>query len=573
MKASDAITRYLEKIEVEYCFELIGGMITHLIDSLAHTPSINLVSMHHEQAAAFAAEGYARVRHNQKLAVALGTSGPGATNLMTGIGSCWFDSIPCLFITGQVNTHEQRGARNIRQQGFQELDIVSAASGITKYSVAVEKVEDILPTLHKAVSLAMTGRPGPVLIDLPNDLQRMDIDDAEVDSWLAKPLDQSIDEMAAATFDQLQEQFSAANKPLVCFGGGAIRSERFPEFVEYLKTINVPYVASLMGMERLPKCDHHLGMIGSYGHRSANYAIQNCDFLLVVGSRLDVRQTGADTEDFARGAVVAQVDIDSGQLENRVAADLSIHASSESLYANMLQNKIPAFSNAWISHLKHFCKQTDFDEYANLSLSPHKVLQLISELNHGEPCHYVMDVGNNQMWGATCLNLSEGQTMHHSGGMGAMGFSLPAAIGVALGSGERTISINGDGGLQINLQELDTVKRLNLDTKIIVFNNACLGMVKNFQDMYFEGNNQSTLVGYSVPDFVALGRAFGLESHRFSDFESIKNALPALMNKAGPMLLEFIVPDATDCRPRLSFGKKLDEQLPELPAKVLGDQA
>jgi acetolactate synthase I/II/III large subunit len=217
MKASDAVAKFLAVHQVHYCFELVGGMITHLLDSLAQDGRFNIISMHHEQAAAFAAEGVARQSIGKKLAVAMGTSGPGATNLITGIGSCWFDSIPCLFITGQVNTNELKGGRAIRQQGFQELDIISVVASITKYSVQVNHASKLLPELHLALSTALSGRKGPVLIDIPNNVQRMDIPDADVEAWLNTPLTlEKTPLMDLSTLRALSELCQHATKPLVC---------------------------------------------------------------------------------------------------------------------------------------------------------------------------------------------------------------------------------------------------------------------------------------------------------------------------------------------------------------------
>ena len=307
MKASTAIAKILEQHKVQYCFELVGGMITHLLDSLAENQRCTIISMHHEQAAAFAAEGVARQASGASLALAMGTSGPGATNLLTGIGSCWFDSIPCLFITGQVNVAELKGDRAIRQQGFQELDIVSIARSITKYSAQVTEVEQLLPELHHALSLALSGRKGPALLDIPNNIQRMDIDDEVVKKWLAQSL--TIDPITPPPLSKEDAVSVAAlchhaKRPLVCFGGGARWAASMSLWVDSLERQGIPYVSTLMGHERIRGGKHYFNMIGSYGNREANWAVQNCDLLIALGARLDVRQTGSDVADFARHAKI-----------------------------------------------------------------------------------------------------------------------------------------------------------------------------------------------------------------------------------------------------------------------------
>ena len=337
MKASDAIANFLINHRVQTCFELVGGMITHLLDSFAESGQFTIISMHHEQSAAFAAEGVARQSKGKTLAVAMGTSGPGATNLITGIGSCWFDSVPCLFITGQVNTNELKGDRAIRQQGFQELDIVEVVRTLTKYAVRVDSADDLLPELHKAMSLSLSGRQGPVLLDIPNNVQRADIPDALVEKWLSLPFEISpgpgIDLNALKNLETLCEK---AQRPLICIGGGARWADSMNEWLLMADALGIPYVTTLMGHERVIARGLYQNMIGSYGNREANWAVQNCDLLIVLGARLDVRQTGSNSEDFARNAFIVQIDIDPAQLDNRVKADLSICATTESFFKAFL---------------------------------------------------------------------------------------------------------------------------------------------------------------------------------------------------------------------------------------------
>jgi acetolactate synthase I/II/III large subunit len=567
MKASDAVAKFLAGHEVQHCFELVGGMITHLLDSFAQDGRFTIVSMHHEQAAAFAAEGVARLHQGRRLAVALGTSGPGATNLITGIGSCWLDSVPCLFITGQVNTNELKGDRAIRQQGFQELDIIPMVTSITKYAVQVTNAEDLLPALHRALSIARSGRQGPVLVDVPNNLQRVDISDAEVSRWIDTPL--QLDPVLAPVgrdVDALRVLCDAARQPLVCIGGGARWAPSMPAWVDALERAGVPYVTTLMGHERVVGGAHYFNMIGTYGNREANWALQHCDLLVVIGARLDVRQTGADTADFARHAHVVQIDVDAAQLDNRIAAQLSIHCDAEAFFqrfpidARTFANR----SAGWPQQLTALRKRVTRDEYPDWDISPDVVFDTLNRAMRGKPVDYVCDVGNHQMWAAQGLRIAHGQAVHYSGGMGAMGFALPAALGIARCSDRKAIIITGDGSLQMNSQELDTLNRLQLDVAIIVMNNHSLGMVKNFQDMYFDGRNQSTKEGYSCPRFVELASAYGIDAMQVRTRGQLELALDALAASRKPLLVELVMPYATECRPRLAFGKKLDDQYPQL---------
>jgi acetolactate synthase I/II/III large subunit len=567
LKASDALAKFLIAHQVQTCFELVGGMITHLLDSFAESGQFNIVSMHHEQSAAFAAEGVARQTKGKMIALAMGTSGPGATNLITGIGSCWFDSIPCLFITGQVNTRELKGDIAIRQQGFQELDIVEVARSLTKYAVRVDSVDDLLSELHKALSLTVSGRQGPVLLDIPNDIQRADIPDDLVEKWLNTPLDISTGpEITVSDLKQLESMCNDAQRPLICIGGGARWADSMDKWLLAADALGIPYVSTLMGHERVVARNNYFNMIGSYGNREANWAVQNCDLLLVLGARLDVRQTGADIDDFARQARVIQIDIDPNQLDNRVQADLSICATAESFFSefSLQAETFPHLDNTWIIQLSDKRDQAQLNEYEDWEISPSEVFKKLNHNLANIPVDYVCDVGNHQMWAAQSLRLSPNQAVHYSGGMGAMGFALPTALGVAIQSKNKVVVITGDGSLQINIQELDTLNRLGLDLTIIVMNNSVLGMVKNFQDMYFDGRDQSTKKGYSSPSFTNIATAYGIEAHRVTNTVEMDHALSLITDHKGPLLIEIMMDGATECRPRLAFGSKLDDQFPKL---------
>ncbi len=567
MKASDAAARFLAAHDIHHCFELVGGMITHLLDSLAQHGKCSIISMHHEQAAAFAAEGLARQAKGARVGLAMGTSGPGATNLITGIGSCWFDSVPCLFVTGQVNTSELKGEVPVRQQGFQELDIVCMVSTVTKYAAQVTSAEQLLPELHRALSLAQSGRKGPVLLDIPNNVQRADIPDELVQSWISRPLDiysTSKGIPGSNIFEPLKALCRAAIRPLVLIGGGARWSTRLDDLLVNLENLHIPYVSTLLGCERTPAGDCNFGMIGTYGNRTANWAIQNADLLIVLGARLDVRQTGSDTSDFARNAKIVQIDIDPAQLNNRVQADLSLELDMDS-FLDAFQFRadvFPVAQEAWKTSLDAKRREFDVDEYQDWPVSPHRLLNRMNDALSGMAVDYVCDVGNHQMWAAQDIRLEKNQALHHSGGMGAMGFAFPVAIGTSLASGNKAVVLTGDGGMQINIQELDTLARLSLDVTIIVFNNMSLGMVKNFQDMYFDGRNQSTLKGYSSPSFAKVAEAYGIPAIAINSEAELTEAYARMKQSKSPLLIEILMPNATECRPRLTFGGKLDDQYP-----------
>jgi len=423
--------------------------------------------------------------------------------------------------------------------------------------------------LHKAMSLALSGRLGPVLLDIPNDVQRAEIPDDLVAQWLNMPLKISAGPVITQNdLKTLTSLCAGAQRPLLCIGGGARWADSMDAWLAAADALGIPYVATLMGHERVVSRSHYFNMIGSYGNREANWAVQHCDLLIVVGARLDVRQTGADVADFARNARVVQIDIDPAQLDNRVHADLSICATTESLFNafTLRAATFPGLDKNWAVDLIAQRNRAGLNEYADWEISPS---ELFKKLNHclvNQAVDYVCDVGNHQMWAAQSLRLAPHQAVHYSGGMGAMGFALPAALGVAVQSRGKVVVITGDGSLQINIQELDTLNRLGLDMTIIVMNNTVLGMVKNFQDMYFDGRDQSTKKGYSSPSFTDIANAYGIEAHRAENAAEMERLVNLIADHKGPLLIELMMVGATECRPRLAFGSKLDEQFPKLQA-------
>lgn len=563
MKASDAVALVLAANKVTYGFELIGGMITHLVDSINQLGKTKLVSMHHEQGAAFAASGIARASSHKQMGVALGTSGPGATNLITGVADCWLDSHPCLFLTGQVNTYELKGDSNIRQQGFQELDSVALVQSITKYAVQVLKAEDLVPELQKAIDIAKEGRPGPVLLDIPMNIQRAEIDEAQLTylGCLLEP-DSSRNIIESVGFESLLSSLNNAKKPLVLIGGGAVNAIQFNDFLSKIVKLGIPYVSSLKGSEKTIDSTSYLGMLGAYGTRAANFAVQNCDLLLVLGSRLDVRQTGANADLFASQAKIIQIDIDQAQLNNRVRVEDAYCCNMDVFYKSFLESSFVLSIESWRVELSKVDRFFLKDEYSDWHLSPSRVFTCINSTFHDTKVQYVADVGNNQMWAAHSVRLAQGQMIHHSGGLGAMGFAIPTSLGIHYASQSPVIVITGDGGAQLNIQELDIIARERLPILTIVFNNYSLGMVRGFQELYFEGRNSSTFWNGYSSEFVKLGEAYHIESYAMDTIESFMRCLSDFKANPRPYLIELIMSDARECRPRLEFGKPIDEQTP-----------
>lgn len=567
MKAADYIALYLQRQRVTHVFELVGGMITFLLDSLQQRTSIKIVSMHHEQGAGFAAEGYGRMTGVP--GVAMATSGPGATNLLTAIGSCYFDSTPAVFITGQVNRHEQKGDRAVRQLGFQETDIVSMAKPITKAAWLVNNPDDLPRLLEEAFSLAVSGRPGPVLLDVPLDVQRADISDIQrLAPSHAAPLAFPCASAPVCEFwDQVCTALAHAQRPLILAGGGTRSGNAIDAVRELVNILGIPVVHSLMGCDVLPSNDPlSAGLIGSYGNRWANIALSESDFLLVVGSRLDVRQTGADTLDFKRQRLVYHVDCDSGELNNRVKDCITLHAELRHFITHALsQPPALVLRDEWSSRIASL-KATwpDTGELASLpGINPNDLMHRLSA-HSAQARAFVVDVGQHQMWAAQSLDLGSDQRFLTSGGMGAMGFALPAAIGACFGSGDSpVVSISGDGGFQLNIQELQTIVHHRLPVKIIVLNNYCHGMVRQFQESYFNCRYQSTVWGYSAPSFVAVAKAYGMQSASVSHPDQLDAALAMCWaDPQTPFLLEVSIDSKANAYPKMAFGKPISEMEP-----------
>ncbi len=566
MKISDYIALFLEQNKIRQVYELTGGMITHLLDSIHQRTKIHIISMHHEQAAAFSAEGSSRMTGIP--GVALATSGPGAVNLLTGIGSCFFDSVPSVFITGQVNRNEMRADRHVRQIGFQETDIVAMAKSITKGAWQALSPEEVPNILVRAFELAVADRPGPVLIDIPMDVQHADVTTPAIPIIVGavrsapSPLDHTL-------FKEMMVDLSLAKRPLILAGGGirsACAAEPFRTFVEKLQ---IPVVHSLMGVDLLPY-NHPLrvGMIGTYGNRWANHALCHSDHLLVLGSRLDVRQTGADTDAFCMDKTIWHVDVDIGEINNRVKKCRGFVSELRTfLRAANLQILLGDQSklNSWRLEIENLRRKwPDTEEQPDLQgINPNILIhQLSRRFPHASA--FISDVGQHQMWTGQSLELKGDQRFLTSGGMGAMGFALPAAIGAAVSFPDRpVVVIAGDGGFQCNIQELQTVVRNHLPIKIVIINNRSLGMVRQFQESYFESRFQSTVWGYSHPDFVKVAEAYGISGRRVVHPHEIDSGIDWLCSAADvPCLLDVYIDIKTNACPKTVFGLPISEMEP-----------
>ncbi|MCP9849820.1 thiamine pyrophosphate-binding protein [Cyanobium sp. Morenito 9A2] len=582
MKGSDLFASYLEQRGITHVFELIGGTITYLLDSIQQRTSIKIISMHHEQGAGFAAEAYARL--TGRPGIALATSGPGATNLLTAIGSCYFDSTPAIFVTGQINRDERKGDLPMRQLGFQETDIVAMARPITKAAILVEDPADLPHRLEEAFELALSGRPGPVLLDLPMEVQTAEIPSRSLGPAFAQGTTASGDSSDATERMDLfwkatRTALSRAERPLILAGGGIRTSGATEAFRRFVRALGVPVVHSLMGVDALPFDDPlRLGMIGLYGNRWANVALCDCDVLLVLGSRLDSRQTGSDTELFRGTRSLHHVDCDAHELNNRVKGCQTLTVSLEAFFRRCGQD-LPAARGheAWTILLQQQREQwPDTAELGAVNgINPNRLMQQLSQAS-GAAAAFVVDVGQHQMWAAQSLRLRDHQRFLTSGGMGAMGFALPAAIGACLAAGQQpVVVIAGDGGFQINIQELQTIKRNRLPIKVLVLNNQCHGMVRQIQDVAFQARYQSTVWGYDAPSFTAVASAYRIPSGLVTQESGVGEALHEMWaDPEAPFLLEVAIDASVNAYPKAIAGRPLSEMEPPLATDSNGqDQA
>lgn len=554
MKVSDYIVKFFIDKDITDVFGYPGGMVTHLMDSFdKYKHNIMPHTNYHEQAAAFAACGYSQV--TMKPGVAYATSGPGATNLITGICNAYYDSIPTIFITGQVNTFESKNGLLVRQNGFQETDIISMIKEVTKYCAYIEKAEDIKYYLEKAYYMAMEGRPGPVLLDIPMDIQRSSIIPEELEGY--EPEIQSEEDI---NIDDILIQLEQAKRPCILVGAGVKISGAVERFRALADKLKIPVLYSMLAVDILSNdVEYNYGFIGAYGNRYSNFILAKSDLVIALGTRLDIRQVGGSKEKFAVNAILVRVDIDYGELTNKIKEnEIQIKANVRDVILN-LTNRISDSSNKYGEWLT-ICHEIK-EKLANIDLKePNLIIEKISE-SILDNTVITTDVGQNQVWVAQSFKTKPNQKILFSGGHGAMGYSLPASIGAYYASRVPVISFNGDGGVQMNIQELQFISRERLPIKIVIINNFALGMIRHFQEMYFESNYTQTVEnqGYTAPDFEKIAKAYGLAYERISDVNDIK---PDMFNNTDPTIIEVKLKGKTYVFPKLEYGKPNQDQEP-----------
>jgi acetolactate synthase I/II/III large subunit len=562
MKTSDYIVEFLIEKGITDVFGYPGGMVTHLMDSFSkYVTRIKTHVNYHEQASAFSACGYAQIA--QRPGVAYATSGPGATNLITGICNAYFDSIPTIFITGQVNTYEAKKELSVRQKGFQETDIISMVKNVTKFCAYVDKAEDIRFYLEKAYTIALEGRPGPVLLDIPMNIQRADIIPDRLKGYhivTAAKLDYDYD------YDYILQLIMESERPCILIGAGLKTSDSVQILGKLVNKLKIPVVSSMVAIDGFPTdFRYNFGFLGAYGSRYSNFILAKSDLILALGTRLDVRQIGGNTEAFAPNSKLIRVEIDSGELTNKIKEnEVQINASVKDVIVE-LEKRISSELNKYSTWLC-VCKLIKEKLIGIDKREPNLIVERLSE---HIPDHTIIttDVGQNQVWVAQSFKVKQNQKILFTGGHGAMGYSLPAAIGAYYASHSPIVSFNGDGGLQMNIQELQFIKREKLPIKIVVMNNNSLGMIRHFQEMYFSSNYTQTVNnrGYSAPDFELISKAYGLGYDKISCIDDIR---PDIFVTEHPSIIEVELHGNTYVYPKLEFGKPNQDQEPQIDRKL-----
>ena len=574
MTGADALIKSLEAEGVEIIFGIPGGVLLPIYDAIYMNRKVKHILMRHEQCAAHAADGYARA--TGKVGVCVATSGPGATNLVTGIANAYMDSIPIVAITGQVTSSV------IGTDAFQEADITGITLPIVKHSYLVKDVNDLPRIIKEAFYLAKTGRPGPVLIDIPKDISLAEINfsyPSEINLPGYKPT-------VKANHKQIRQAAKAiieAKKPVIYAGGGVISAEAAPELTALVELAHIPVTTTLLGIGVI-NSNHklNLGMLGMHGSRYANYAITETDLIIAVGVRFDDRVTGK-LQEFAKGARVIHADIDPAEIGKNVEPKIPIVGSAKnvlhSLVEELKKHSLPRRSE-WLKQIEDWKKKHPFNyEQKNGIPKPEFVVDSISELTKGKNTIITTGVGQNQMWAAQYYKAKRPRTFISSGGLGTMGFGLPSAIGAQFGKPKDLVFvIDGDGSFQMVSQELTTIKVNNLPVKIAILNNSYLGMVRQWQQI-FHGKHYSASClqadytcppGCSqpgskcppyVPDFVKLAEAYGITGLRVDKAKDVKKTIEKAIKTAGPVLIEFIVEKEENVFPMVAPGAPINQMI------------
>lgn len=578
VKLSDYVFDFIADLGIKHVFMVSGGGAMHLNNSLGRCKRIKFICNLHEQASAIAAEGYARVSNN--LGVALVTTGPGGTNAVTGVAGAWLDSTPCLFISGQVKRPDLKGNSGVRQLGVQEIDIVSIVKPITKYAVTIMDPQAIRYHLEKAVFLAKSGRPGPVWLDIPLDVQAAMIESNKLKSFRGNIEVKDGDTFIGSKVSRVIDLLNASERPVLLAGNGIRLAGAEDDFLKLADELNIPVLTTWLGLDLIWNSHKlYFGRPGSIAPRGANFTLQNSDFLLCLGARLDMAMVGYDYNKLARSAKKAVVNIDQTEINKiNTRIDVSVCVDAGEFIKELLRQKNKILKKPrklWFNRCREWKKKypvllPEYRVYKNY-VSTYVFSDILSDALKGSDVLVPMSAGSCAELFFLSLKIKRNLRVFHNRGTGSMGFAIPSAIGACLASGgKRTICIEGDGGFQFNFQELETIKRLKLPVKIFVFNNQGYASIRSSQMKYFgikTGADQTS--GLTFPDTIKIGKAYGFKARRILNHAGIKTKIVEFLKGSGPALCEVMIKPDEIRAPSLASRQQADGSMLSAPLEDL----
>ncbi len=580
IKLSDYVFKFISKLGIKHVFLLPGGGCMHLVDSLGRCSSLEYVSCLHEQAAAIAAESYGQYSNN--IGVVLVTTGPGGTNAITGVTGAWIDSTPIIVISGQVKRLDMIGKSGLRQRGNQEVDIISIVKPITKYAVSILNPQDIRYHLERGVFLAKTGRPGPVWIDIPLDVQAAMVEETKLKKFHPPKLSVMKDKnKLKKQVKEIIKLLNVSKRPVILAGNGIRLSGALKDFLCLIEYLKIPVLTTWKAMDFLPE-DHQLffGRPGSIGQRGANFILQTSDLLMTLGARLDLPQVGYNYKNFAPLAKKVVVDIDATEIKKlNMNIDVSICSDAKNFINKLYKNKsliVLRDRSDWLYRCKEWKRKYPviLQEYWQNKgyVNTYVLIDVLSELLSENDILIPGSSGGCSEITMQAYRVKAGQRVFNTPGLGAMGFGLPASIGACLASGrKRTISIIGDGGLQHNIHELETLARLKLPLKIFILNNNGYASIRNTQKNYFNGNLVACdpSSGLTIPSTCKVAKAYGLNNSRISNHAGIKQEIDMILKAEGPYICEVMVDPYLQTAPRISSEVRPDGSIISKPLEDL----
>jgi acetolactate synthase-1/2/3 large subunit len=577
MTVAEYILKFLISKNVNNVFLITGGAISFVVDAFSRNKKIKYTCVAHEQAAAMMADAYSRV--GKGFAATMVTSGPGAQNLITGIACSWFDSVPVIHISGQVNSFElsstNKTTQKVRQVGFQETDIVSIVKPITKFAYQLKNPNEIKYVLEKAFYFSNQGRPGPVLIDIPMDFQRVKINPKKIKSFRV-PKKKTNNQIINSIY-KIKELLNKSKRPILILGGGVRMSKSINELEKFLKNIDLPIVTTWSGLDTVDYHDkNYVGCIGVYGSRAANFAVQNSDLVLNFGSRLDTRITGGKPETFARSAKVISIDIDKHELNKKRGLNIYLKINEDlNNFLLTFNSKLKGYKFSAISDWKRICQQWKL-RYPNVHsvyynqknyVNPYCFIDRLSnKLNNQDIV--LTDDGGHLTWTIQAFKVKKGQRVFSAFGNSPMGYAFPAALGASIANKKkRIICIDGDGSIQINIQELQTMVANNLPIKLFIINNDGYGIIKQFQELYLSKRYEASISskGVTNPNFKKISNAYGINYSEIRNNKQIDKVLNKTLNSKKPEFVNIIVDPNQKIIPKLQFGKPIEDLSPLLP--------